>query len=123
MIGVIVGVLLLAGAALFFLRRHRQSAKQAAAAAATTTETGPGLMGAEMESGAGTFDDKDGKVLPYAHPPNTDSHTELPGYEAAHEVESPMNRPVEMQGEGYIDGQTAERAVDASGPHEMEAGR
>ena len=119
MIGVLVGVLLLAGAAFFFLRHRRQSTKQAAA---NTIETGVGPVGAEVEGGAGVFDDKDGKVFPYAHPPNTDSHTELPGYEAAHEVESPMNRPVEMQGEGYIDGQTAERAMDAGGPHEMEAG-
>jgi hypothetical protein len=52
--------------------------------------------GVEME---GTpLDDKDAKVLPYASLPLTDSHTELPGGEAAHEVETPISRPVEMQG-------------------------
>ena len=52
--------------------------------------------GAEMEGEP--LDDKDAKVLPYASQPLTDSHTELPGSEAAHEVETPMSRPVEMQG-------------------------
>lgn len=46
--------------------------------------------GAEMEGAP--LDDKNAKVLP------TDSHTELPGSEAAHEVETPMSRPAEMQG-------------------------
>jgi hypothetical protein len=50
--------------------------------------------------------DKGAKVLPYASQPPTDSHTELPGGEAAHEVETPMSKPVEMQGE--------------AGPHEMD---
>jgi hypothetical protein len=52
--------------------------------------------GAEMEGEP--LDDKNAKVLPYASQPLTDSHTELPGSEAAHEVETPMSRPVEMQG-------------------------
>jgi hypothetical protein len=72
------------------------------------------------------FDDKDAKLQPpYAQPATamTDSHTELLGYEAAHEVESPMNRPVEMQGEGYVDSGAAEsEAVANSGPHEVEVG-
>jgi hypothetical protein len=41
---------------------------------------------------------KDAKALPYASLPPTDSHTELPGGEAAHEVETPISRPAEMQG-------------------------
>jgi hypothetical protein len=112
-IACIVGVLLFAGFALFFLRRRR-------GAAGTSPETGAGgrrtPAGAEMEGEGEVFNDKDAKVLPYTQPPKTDSHSELPGYEAAHEVESPMKRPVEMQGEGYIDSQTAE---PEAGPHEM----
>lgn len=78
---------------------------------------------AEMEGDAAAasaagFHDKDDKVLPYAQQAKTDSHRELPGYEAAHEVESPVNRPVEMQGEGYVGGEAAERSA---GPHEMAA--
>jgi hypothetical protein len=74
-----------------------------------------GAANAEMEGDGGSpFTDKDDKVLPYALQAKTDSHSELPGYEAAHEVETPTNRPVEMQGEGYVDD-------GAAGPHEMAA--
>lgn len=44
------------------------------------------------------LDDKNAEGLPYASQPLTDSHTELPGSEAAHEVETPTSRPAEMQG-------------------------
>jgi len=44
------------------------------------------------------LDGRNAKVLPYASQPATDSHTELPGSEAAHEVETPVSRPAEMQG-------------------------
>jgi hypothetical protein len=118
-IGCIAAVLLLLALGFVFLRRRR-SAKTASAG----PEMGAApLAGAEMEGDAGTgaFNDKDAKVLPYAQQAKTDSHTELPGYEAAHEVESPMNWPAEMQGEGYVDSGAAERERGA-GPHEMEAG-
>lgn len=112
-IGCIVGALILAGADLFFLRRRRQ----AHAAAATGPEARAGSAtpaGVEMEGDA--LNDKDVKLLPHGQPPKTDSHTELPGYGAVHEVESPINRPVEMPGEGYVDGQETQRDT---GPHEM----
>jgi hypothetical protein len=70
-------------------------------------------MPTEME-GAG-FSDED-KVR--SEQAKTGSHPELPGYEAAHEVESPMNRPAEMQGEGSVDSRAAEQSA---GPHEMAA--
>lgn len=57
-------------------------------------------------------------AAPTAPQAKADSHSELPGYEAAHEVESPMNRPVEMQGEGYVGGEAAERSAE---PHETAA--
>jgi len=44
------------------------------------------------------LDDKNANVPPYASQPLTDSHTELPGSEAAHEVETPISKPAEMQG-------------------------
>jgi hypothetical protein len=73
---------------------------------------------AEMDGDAAGCHDKDDKVLPSAQPARTDSHRELPGSEAAREVESPVNRPVEMQGEGHVGGAAAERSA---GPHEMAA--
>jgi deferrochelatase/peroxidase EfeB len=72
--------------------------------------------GAEMEGAP--LDDKDAKALPYASQAPTDSHTELAGHEAAHEVETPMSRPVEMQGEGYVGSQEATERE--AGPHEMD---
>lgn len=72
-----------------------------------------------MEGNASALNDKVAKVLPYAQAPKTDSHTELSGYEAVHEVEVSMNQPVEMPGEGDIDSQPEE---STTGPHEMDAG-
>lgn len=83
-----------------------------------------GTANAEMEGDGGALvTDKDAKFLPYAQQAKTDSHSELPGYEAAHEVETPMARPVEMQGEGgYVDSGAVERERErAGGPHEMAA--
>ena len=88
-IACIVGILLLAGAGLFLRNRRRSRA------AASGPEMGSGA-GAEME---GTpLDGKNARVLPYTLLPPTNSHTELQGDEAAHEVETPISRPVEMQG-------------------------
>lgn len=112
-IGCIVCALILVGAGLFFLRRRRQ----ARAAAATGPEAGAGRAtpaGVEMEGDA--LNDKDAKLLPHGQPPKTDSHTELPGHGAVHEVESPINRPVEMPGESYVNSQETQRD---RGPHEM----
>jgi hypothetical protein len=64
------------------------------------------------------LDGKGAKVLPYALRPPTDSHTELSGGEAAHEVETPVSRPVEMQGEGHAG--SLGRADRDLGPHEMD---
>lgn len=85
-IGCIVVALLLAGAGLF-LRNRRRSAGP---------KMGSGPARAEMEGAP--LDGKNAKVLPYALRPPPDSHTELQGDEAAHEVETPVSRPVEMQG-------------------------
>jgi hypothetical protein len=89
-IGCIVAVLLLAGAGLFLRNRRRSRV------AAAGSKMGSGPARAEMEGAP--LDGKNAKVLPYALRPPPDSHTELQGDEAAHEVETPVSRPVEMQG-------------------------
>ena len=51
---------------------------------------------------------------------DSNSHSELPGYEAAHEVESPPNRPVvEMQGESGDLGRNGDEEAGRGGMHEM----
>lgn len=113
-IGCIAGVILLLALGFVFLRRRRSSARTTAG-----PETGAGpAANVDAAAAAAGFNDKDNKVLPYAQQAKTNSHAELPGYEAAHEVEGAMNRPVEMQGEGSIDSQTVERSTE---PHEMAA--
>jgi hypothetical protein len=107
-IGCIAGVILLLALGFVFLRRRRSSAR---------TTAGP--ANADAAAVVARFNDKDNKVLSYAQQAKTNSHAELPGYEAAHEVEGAMDQPVEMQGEGSVDSQTAERSA---GPHEMGGG-
>ena len=99
-VGGVVAAILFFALGFFFLRRRRRRISSV-------------RMPTEME-GAG-FSDED-KVR--SEQAKTGSHPELPGYEAAHEVESPMNRPAEMQGEGSVDSRAAEQSA---GPHEMAA--